>query len=262
MAEQMPQWDAALYLRFSTERTQPSIDLIQRIALTDAHRIVDLGCGPGNSTEALRRRWPGASITGLDSSPEMIEAARQGYPSGVWEVADAARWSAPEPCDLVFANALLQWIPDHQRLCRHLMEQVAPGGALAVQVPAAAHYQSPVHREIRKVSEEPAWSGRLEAARAMFTHAPATFYYDALQPLSSRIDLWETTYYHVVAGPEALLDWYRGTGLRPFLEALAGEEERRDFERKVLDRYIAAYPRQADGSVLFPFQRLFFVAYR
>jgi trans-aconitate methyltransferase len=163
-----------LYLKFSTERTQPSIDLIQRIALADPHRIVDLGCGPGNSTEALRRRWPGASITGLDSSPEMIEAARQGqaYPSGAWEVAAAARWSAQEPCDLVFADTLLQWIPDHQRMCRRLMEQVAPG------------------------------------------------------------------------------------------EALAGDEERRDFERKVLDRYIEAYPRRAGGRVLFPFQRLFFVAWR
>jgi trans-aconitate 2-methyltransferase len=258
----MPQWDAGLYLQFSTERTQPSIDLIQRIALADPQRIVDLGCGPGNSTEALRRRWPGASIAGLDSSVEMIEAARQAYPSGAWEVGDAARWSAREPCDLVFANALLQWIPDHQRICRRLMEQVAPRGALAVQLPAEAHYESPVHREIRDVSREPAWRDRLEAARTMFTHAPAAFYYDTLRPLASRIDLWETTYYHVVAGPEALLDWYRGTGLRPFLEALAGDEERREFERKVLDRYIAAYPRQLDGRVLFPFQRLFFVAYR
>src|ERR1019366_5548989 len=185
----------------STERTQPSIDLIQRIALADPRSIVDLGCGPGNSTEALRRRWPGASITGLDSSPQMIEAARQAYPSGAWEVADAARWSAPEPRDLVFANALVQWIPDHQRLCRRLMEQVAPGGALAVQLPAEEHYNSPVHREIRSLSQEPAWCDRLEAARAMFTHAPATFYYDALQPLASRTDLWETTYYHAVAGP-------------------------------------------------------------
>jgi trans-aconitate 2-methyltransferase len=262
MAEHMPQWDAGLYLKFSTERTQPSIDLIQRIALADPRRIVDLGCGPGNSTEALRRRWPGASIAGLDSSPEMIEAARQAYPMGAWEVADAARWSPPEPCDLVFANALLQWIPDHQRMCRRLMEQLAPGGALAVQLPAEGHYNSAVHREIRNLSEEPAWCERLQAARARFTHAPATFYYDALQPLASRIDLWETTYYHVVAGPEALLEWYRGTGLRPFLEALAGDGERRDFERKLLDRYTAAYPRQPDGRVLFPFTRLFFVAYR
>ena len=111
-------------------------------------------------------------------------------------------------------------------------------------------------------SQEAAWRDRLEPARTMFTHAPAAFYYDTLQPLASRIDLWETTYYHVVAGPEALLDWYRGTGLRPFLEALAGDEERRDFERKLLHRYAAAYPRQPDGRVLFPFQRLFFVAYR
>jgi trans-aconitate 2-methyltransferase len=258
----MPHWDAAIYLKFSTERTQPSIDLIQRIAIADPHRIVDLGCGPGNSTEALRRRWPNASIAGLDSSPEMIAAARQAYPSAAWEVADAATWNASEPCDVVFANALLQWIPDHARLCRHLIEQVAPGGALAVQVPAAAHYESPVHREIRDVSRDPAWRDRLEPARTMFTHAPAAFYYDTLQPLASRIDLWETTYYHVVAGPEALLEWYRGTGLRPFLEALANDEERRDFERQVLDRYIAAYPRQPGGRVLFPFQRLFFVACR
>jgi trans-aconitate 2-methyltransferase len=192
----------------------------------------------------------------------MIEAARQAYPAGAWEVADAATWSAPEPCDVVFANALLQWIPDHQRLCRHLMEQVAPGGALAVQLPAEAYFQSPAHREIRNVSQEPAWCGRMEAARAAFTHAPAAFYYDVIRPLAARIDLWETTYYHVVAGPEVLLDWYRGTGLRPFLEALANEAERREFERKLLERYIAAYPRQADGRVLFPFTRMFFVAYR
>jgi trans-aconitate 2-methyltransferase len=258
----MPQWDAGVYLKFSTERTQPSIDLIQRIALADPQRIADLGCGPGNSTEALRRRWPGASITGLDSSPQMIEAARQAYPSGAWEVADATTWSAGEPCDLVFANAVLQWIPDHQRLCRRLMEQVAPGGALAVQLPAEAYFEAPAHRAIRDVSREPGWRDRLEPARTGFTHAPAAFYYDTLGPLASRMELWETTYYHVVAGPEALLDWYRGTGLRPFLEALAGDEERREFERKLLDRFTAAYPRQPDGRVLFPFQRLFFVAYR
>src|ERR1019366_9891876 len=155
----------------------------------------------------------------------MIGAARQAYPSGAWEVADAARWSAPEPCDLIFANALLQWIPDHQRICTRLMGQVAPGGALAVQLPAEAHYQSPVHREIRNVSREPAWRGRLKAARAMFTHAPAAFYYDALQPLASRMNLWETTYYHVVAGTEARLDWNPGTGPPPLPAPLARAEE-------------------------------------
>jgi 7-cyano-7-deazaguanine synthase len=204
MAEHMPQWDAGLYLKFSTERTQPSIDLIQRIALADPHRIVDLGCGPGNSTEALRRRWPGASITGLDSSPEMIEAARQAYPSGAWEVADATRWSAPEPCDLVFANALLQWIPDHQRMCRRLMEQVAPGGALAVQLPAEAHYESPVHREIRNVSREPAWRDRKRCSSGIAAPAsgPSSKRWPAMRSgATSSGRCWTATSRHIRAGP-------------------------------------------------------------
>ena len=146
----MAQWDAELYLKFANERTQRSIDQIQSINLSAPRRIVDLGCGPGNSTEALRRRWPDAAITGLDSSPQMIEAAKQAYPDGIWELGDAASWKAREPADLVFSNAMFQWLPDHANLCRHLFDQLAPGGALAVQMPA--HHDSPVHREILEAS--------------------------------------------------------------------------------------------------------------
>src|SRR5438477_601218 len=142
----MPQWDADLYLKFGGERTQPVRDLVHRIQLADPRRIIDLGCGPGNSTAELQRRWPGSSIAGLDSSAEMIGKARQVFPEGQWEVGDAASWTALEPFDLVFSNAMLHWLPNHARLCRHLMNQVAGGGALAVQVPA--HYDSPLHREI------------------------------------------------------------------------------------------------------------------
>ena len=258
----MPQWDAELYLKFANERTQPSIDLIRRINLTAPRRIIDLGCGPGNSTEALRRRWPEAAVIGLDSSPQMIETARREYPDGTWVLADAASWKPGEPVDLVFANAVLQWLPDHEKLCRRLFDQVAPGGAFAVQVPAPAHYDSPIHRGIISVSEDPAWNDLVKGARTRFTREPASLYYDALRPSASNMDLWETTYYHIVAGPEALLEWYRGTGLRPFLEALPSDDERRRFERMVLDRYTATYLRQSDGKVLFPFHRLFFVAYR
>jgi trans-aconitate 2-methyltransferase len=256
----MPQWDADVYLQFANERTQPSIDLIQRIQLGDPRRIIDLGCGPGNSTAALRRRWPNAAIIGLDNSPDMIAKAQASYPQGTWIAADAQSWRAGEPFDLVFSNALLHWLPDHANLCRHLLDQVTPGGALAAQLPA--HYDSPLHREILAVSKDPAWDQRMDAARTAITREPPTLYYDALQSIASRLDLWETTYYHVVAGPEAVLGWFRGTGLRPFLEALASDEERAQFERMLLERYTASYPRRPSGKVLFPFRRLFFIAYR
>lgn len=256
----MPQWDAAQYLKFANERTQPAIDLLQRVELRMPLRIIDLGCGPGNSTEVLRARWPEAMIVGLDSSPEMIAAARKAYPSGTWEVGDAALWKADRPFDLVFANAVLHWLPDHASVCRGWMEQVAPGGALAVQ--QSAHYDDAMRREIIEVSQDRAWNDRMHAARAAVRCEAPPFYYDVMRSLASRVSLWETTYYHILAGPEGVLEWFRGTGLRPFLEALASDEERARFEAMLLERYSASYPRRASGQVLFPFRRLFFVAYR
>lgn len=256
----MPQWDADLYLRFAGERTQPAIDLIQRIQLRAPQRIIDLGCGPGNSTAALRRRWPEATIIGLDTSIPMLETARQEYPNGIWEVGDAGSWRAAEPFDLVFSNAMLHWLPDPEGTCRHWLDQLRPGGALAVQVPA--HYDSPVHRQTLEVANHPAWSDRMQGARIAATHRSPAFFYDVLVPLVSRLDLWETIYYHALAGPEGVVEWFRGTGLRPFLAALSSDEERQLFEHMLLQRYTAAYPRRPNGQVLFPFRRLFFVAYR
>ena len=232
----MSQWDAGIYLKFASERTQPSIDLIQRIKLSAPQRIIDLGCGPGNSTEALRRRWPGSAIAGLDNSAPMIEAAKRSYPQGAWELGDANSWRAAEPFDLIFSNALLQWLPDHRALCARLMDQVAPGGALAVQMPA--HYDSPLHREILDVSRDPAWNTRMDDAREALTREPPSLYYDTLQTLASHLDLWETTYYHILPGPESVLEWYRGTGLRPYLEALDSDPERQRFEEMLLARYV------------------------
>jgi trans-aconitate 2-methyltransferase len=233
---------------------------LHRIRLENPRRIIDLGCGPGNSTAELRRHWPASSIVGLDSSREMIDKARQAFPDGVWKVGDAAQWQADQPFDLVFSNALLHWVPDHTRVCPHLVRQVAPGGALAAQVPA--HYDSPLHREILEVSRDPAWCDRLAGARHALTKESPAFYYDLLEGQASLIDVWETIYYHVLSGPAAVLEWFRGTGLRPFLEALDSDEERRRFESLLLDRYAVAYPRRAGGNILFPFRRLFFVAYR
>jgi len=256
----MPQWDAELYLKYGRERTQPVFDLLHRIQLENPRRIADLGCGPGNSTEVLRRRWPESSILGLDSSPAMIEKARLDFPQGDWQVGDAATWTPDAPLDLLFSNAMLQWVPEHAAVCRHLLGQLAPGGALAVQVPA--HYDSVLHREILEVSQDPAWDERMQAARQALTNHPPAFYYDLLAPLVSRLDLWETIYYHILPGPESVVEWFRATGLRPFLEALASDAERRQMEARLLERYRLAYPRRPTGSILFPFRRLFFIAYR
>lgn len=255
----MPQWDADVYLRFANERTQPVRDLIHRIQLENPRRIIDLGCGPGNSTAELRQRWPSSAIVGLDSSREMIDKARHGYPPGTWQVGDASTWQASEPFDLVFSNAMLQWVPDHAHLCPHLFRQVAAGGALAAQAPA--HYDSPLHREILEVSRDSAWNNRMEGARRALTKESPAFYYDQFQAEASRIDVWETIYYHVLAGPEAVLEWFRGTGLRPFLEVL-DDAGRQRFENMLLERYRDVYPRRKSGKILFPFRRLFFIVYR
>jgi trans-aconitate 2-methyltransferase len=255
----MPTWDANLYLQFGSERTQPSIDLVSRINHPNPSRIIDLGCGPGNSTQILRNRWPEARITGLDNSLEMIAAAQQSYPNDTWILADAATWTADHPFDIVFSNAALHWMSDHTHLFPHLFNQVALGGAFAMQIPA--HHSSPVHLSILEVAGNPAWSHLMDNARNSITRYSPSFYYDLIQPLASKVDLWETEYVHIMDSPQAIVNWFRGTGLRPFLEALETEKQKQQFERLLLEAYTKAYPRQRDDKVLFPFRRLFMVAY-
>jgi trans-aconitate 2-methyltransferase len=256
----MPQWDAKQYLHFGNERTQAAVDLLSRVAVAAPRRVVDLGCGPGNSTELLHQRWPAADIVGLDSSPQMIGAARTAYPHWQWQEDDIARWTPPAPCDVIFSNAALQWVPDHARLLPRLLSRVASGGALAVQMPA--HLNSPVHLAMLAIARDPIWRDRLQPACAAVTVESPDFYYDRLQPLAGLIELWVTEYLHVLDGPASVVDWIRGTGLRPFLQALANDAERGHFEARLLAAAEKGYPRQADGRVLFPFRRLFVIAYR
>jgi trans-aconitate 2-methyltransferase len=256
----MPSWDADTYLKFADERTRPSLDLVAQIALEHPARIIDLGCGPGNSTAVLRARWPRAEITGLDNSPDMIAAAREKHPEGPWVLGSIADWTAEAPCDLVLSNAAMQWVPNHQTLFPHLLRQVAPGGALAVQMPV--HLFSPVHQHILAIADDPTWRDRMSTAKNAIVVERPSFYYDLLQPLAARIDLWETEYHHVLDGPEAIVTWIRGTGLRPFLQALETDQQRQRFETLLLAGVSAAYPRRVDGRVLFPFRRLFIIAYR
>ena len=253
----MPSWDADLYLRYADERTRPAIDLVARIGVSEPRRIIDLGCGPGNSTQVLRQRWPEAHIVGLDSSPEMIAAAKEAHPDGTWLLGDVAAWTCDEPFDVVYSNAAFQWVPDHPALIPRLMGMVAPGGALAVQMPT--HFHSPLHQLILEIAEMPEWREQLTAARGAIKVEKAEFYYDLLAPICRRVDLWETEYHHVLAGPEAILAWIRGTGLRPFLSALDDGGKNR-FEELLLAGVEKAYPRRVDGKVLFGFRRLFLVA--
>lgn len=253
----MPSWDAGQYLQFADERTRPCRDLAARVALSP-RRVVDLGCGPGNSTAVLMERWPEAEITGVDSSAAMIETAREAHPARTWLTGDIAEWTSDPPCDLVFSNAALQWVPDHGSLFPRLTKQVAPGGALAVQVPANFH--AAAHTLMRELAYSKVWSGHFpERVREWFVHEPA-FYYDAVAPLAQRVDVWTTEYVHVMDSARAIVEWYKGTGLRPFLDVLSAADRER-----FLSEYGAllaeAYPKRADGRVLFPFLRLFVIAY-
>jgi trans-aconitate 2-methyltransferase len=256
----MPSWDAELYLRFANERTQPVIDLIARISLSHPGRIVDLGCGPGNSTAILHQCWPKADIVGLDSSKEMISAASRAYPEWTWVEGDIATWTAATPFDLVFSNAALHWVSNHAELIPRLLRQVHPQGALAIQMPA--HFQSPVHQLLLDIARDPAWHYSMQGAIDAIGVGRPSFYYDLLQPHASKIDIWETEYIHLMDGPQAILEWIRGTGLRPFLEALESEEQAVRFQQLLLSGLATAYPTQKDGRVLFPFRRLFTVGYR
>lgn len=252
-------WDPGSYLKFEDYRTRPSVDLVSHICVADSRNVIDLGCGPGNSTQVLRARWPQARVVGLDSSAEMISAAREAYPGQEWALGDIATWSGDEPFDVVFSNAALQWVGDHAELMPRLFAQVAPGGALAFQLPAEKY--AAIRDMIHAVADDPACSSRMQDARAMLTIERPEAYYDALAPLARSVDVWETEYHHVLDSRPAIIDWISSTGLRPFLDALDTEGERTRFTTLLLERVTEVYALRADGSVLFPFRRVFVVAY-
>lgn len=255
-------WDPGQYLKFRDERTRPSIDLASRIQLASPAAILDVGCGPGNSTEVLHQRWPTARVTGLDSSEEMIAKARSSHDWGAWIRADAASLAGTAEgtsWDLVFSNATLQWIPDHERLVPALFGLVRPGGALAVQVPANAG--SPLHRSLVRTAEDARWSRFTSGCASRLVYHEPSFYYELLCGIAERIDLWETVYYHAMHDHQALIEWYKGTGMRPCLERLRDEPSRQAFETAVLEGCRTEYPVQPNGRVIYPFRRLFFIAY-
>jgi trans-aconitate 2-methyltransferase len=234
------------------------VELLQRVGASEPATVVDLGCGPGNLTALLARRWPGATVTGLDSSPEMIAAARQAEPGIDFEVADLREWAAAADgpaVDVLVSNATLQWVPGHLDLLPALVARVRPGGWFAFQVPG--NFGEPSHTIRRDLAAEPAYAGHLRDVAAPDAHDPAR-YLDALARLGCTVDAWETTYSHVLTGADPVFTWVTGTGARPTLQALP-DDLREDFSTEFRRRLAAAYPRRRYGVVL-PFRRVFVVA--
>jgi trans-aconitate 2-methyltransferase len=249
-------WDPDRYLTYADERGRPFVDLLSRIDADDPGRVVDLGCGAGNLTALLAARWPGAVVTGLDSSPEMIESARRTVPGIDFEVADLRDWRAEAPVDVLVSNATLQWVPGHLDLLPSLVAAVAPGGWFAFQVPG--NFDEPSHTIRQDLAEQPAYAEHTAGADHPASHDPVD-YYDALAALGCAVDVWETTYLHVLSGPDPVFTWVSGTGARPTLQALP-DDLRPAFEAEFRSRLAAAYPTRADGTVLLPFRRVFAVA--
>lgn len=253
----MTVWNPNLYLKFRKERTQPARDLLRLIDLDAPAKILDVGCGPGNATSLLAERWPKASITGIDDSPEMIAKARQDYPDIIWLSRDAAGdLSDLTRFDLVFSNAALQWMPNHDLLLPNIFSLLGKGGVLAAQVPN--NFDSPVHRAINDAVHSDKWQSYFTEGIRHHYHSAET-YYRRLTALTPNVKLWETIYYHVMNSLEDIRQWYRGTHLRFYLGLLPGEK-RDEFEDEIRVLIEKDFQPQPDGKILFPFRRLFFIA--
>lgn len=264
----MPNWDAGQYLKFEAERTRPARDLAAAVLL-HPHTVLDAGCGPGNSTAVLAERWPDAALTGLDSSPDMLRKAGEILPSVAFVQRDLREdLSDLGPFDLVYSNAVLQWMPDPEETVLRLFSLVAPGGALAVQVPCSKPQQDygprlesrEVHTALQQTAQEPPYAAYVSDTARLWEMAGERME-ALLLDKTDRLEIWETAYLHRLNGYEGLLDWYRGTGLRPYLEALP-DALRHPFEQEVLDKLQKRYPVGRDGVLHFWFRRFFSVAYK
>lgn len=260
----MADWNPALYRRFEDERTRPAAELLARVPLAEATHVVDLGCGPGNSTELLVQRFPQAQVTGIDTSEAMLASARERLPGTAFERGDIATWVPTVAPDLIYANAALQWVAGHETLVPRLFSLLAPGGVLAIQMPD--NRQQPSHRLMREIAGLAPWREPIGDADAVRTElATIAGYYDMLaHPAvgAAHVDVWHTVYQHVMPTAGSIVDWLRSTGLRPFLDALPDDALRASFLAEYERRIGEAYPERSDGNRLLAFPRMFIVAQR
>ncbi|MCX7157260.1 MAG: methyltransferase domain-containing protein [Rhodocyclales bacterium] len=252
-------WNPDQYLKFSEPRMRPAVDLLGRIDMAAPKRVYDLGCGAGNVTRLLAERWPAASITGVDDSAEMLAQAARAFREATWIRQSVADWATTLPADLIFSNAALHWLPQHEQLFPRLLGQLAPGGVLAVQMPR--NFAAPSHTLIAETVHHGPWRSRLEHMLRPAPVAGPNDYYAMLKPLAASIDIWETEYLQVLQGTDPVKEWTKGTWLKQFLDQLQ-EPERAEFEADYARRLRIAYSPLADGTTLFPFRRLFMVARR
>jgi trans-aconitate 2-methyltransferase len=253
-------WDPAAYLRFGSERARPFFDLLTRVQADDPGYVVDLGCGPGNLTALLAARWPEAHVLGLDSSPEMIGTARAEANGSrlAFALADIRSWTPGRPVDVFTCNAVLQWVPGHLNLLTSWAGWLAPGGWLAFQLPG--NFDQPSHTILRDLAASARWRDLLSGVQLNRQAMDPAAYLDVLTAAECEVDAWETTYLHLLHGEDAVLDWYRGSGLRPVLAALTPEDGA-EFAAEYGAQLRAAYPPAPYGTVL-PFRRIFVVARR
>ncbi|MGV8995374.1 MAG: trans-aconitate 2-methyltransferase [Parvibaculaceae bacterium] len=256
----MEDWSAKQYTKFEDERTRAARDLLAQVPLTNIRHAVDIGCGPANSTELVAARFPAAAITGMDSSDDMLKAARVRMPDAIFVYGEIETWSPEKPADLFFANAVLQWVPAHDAVMTRLMRELAPGGVLAVQMPD--NRMEPSHVLMDEAAKAGPWREAYRDKEPGRGHLPTpAHYYDLLLPYAAHINIWHTIYYHQLADAAAIVEWVKGTGLRPYIDPL-NDEERKGFLAEYLKRIEKAYAPCADGKVLLRFPRLFIVATR
>jgi len=253
----MADWSSTQYLKFADERTRPARDLLAQVPLKAPHLVYDLGCGPGNSTELLIARYPEARITGLDSSPDMLAKARRSYPHAHFIEGDLASWQPMEEPDLLFANAVFQWVPDHLEVLGRLLATLPKGGVLAVQMPD--NLDEPSHVAMRATAAEGPWAAKLRKLGQPRDRLPSpATYYGALKPQAAQVDIWHTIYNHPLMGADGIVEWVKGTGLRPYIDPL-DQDEREGYLAQYRASIAKAYPLTSDGKVLLRFPRLFIV---
>jgi trans-aconitate 2-methyltransferase len=252
-------WDPGQYRRFADERARPFFDLVARIGTEAPRSVADLGCGPGDLTIDLARRWPGAAILGIDGSPEMIAAACRGEkPPGVsFTVADLRDWRPDGPVDVLVCNAVLQWVPGHLGLLPRWVSWLSGGGWLAFQLPG--NFDQPPHAVLREMAASPRWRPLIGAAELNRQAGDLTGYLDVLAGAGCQVDAWETTYLHILHGEDPVVEWVKGTALRPVL-AVLDDAETAEFLAEYRDQMRLAYPPRSFGTVL-PFRRAFVVAH-
>jgi trans-aconitate 2-methyltransferase len=253
----MTKWNPTQYLRFSNQRLRPALDLLAHVPLEAPTNVYDLGCGPGTATVHIKARWPEANVTGVDGSEPMLERAREEHADINWQHGDLREWQPDATPDLLYSNATLHWLGDHETLFPRLASLLDKGGVLAVQMPR--NFGEPSHTTIFDTMRAHDWRDRLMPLLNEVPTQPPTFYYDLLRPLFTTLDVWETQYYQVMEGEHPIVEFTKGSFLRPILDAL-NEEEGAAFLKEYAERVGPAYPRRPDGTTLLPFRRLFLMA--